>query len=106
MLGLTCIPEKIYDFLYPFKHHFRCDQARHFMLFCWLLMMLLVDSNKVTLKELSRLIPEKIKYWALMRMVRSGYWDEVALIRDIGAEVLRILPPPKDGMLQLIGVPH
>jgi hypothetical protein len=44
MLGLTCIPEKIYDFLYPIKAHFRCSQARHFMLFCWLL-MLLVDSN-------------------------------------------------------------
>ncbi len=80
MLGLTCIPEKIYDFLYPFKVHFRCAQARHFMLFCWLLMMLLVDTNKGTLKELSRLMPERIKYWALMRMVRSGYWDEVALI--------------------------
>ncbi len=103
MLGLTCIPEKIYDFLYPFKHHFRCAQARHFMLFCWLLIMLLVDTNKGTLKELSRLMPERIKYWALMRMVRSGYWDEMALIRDIGSEVLRILPPPKDGVLHLIG---
>src|SRR6266850_3385278 len=80
MFGLTCIPEKIYDFLFPFKGHFRCSQARHFMLFCWLLIMLLVDTNKGTLKELSRLMPEKIKYWALMRMVRSGYWDEVALI--------------------------
>jgi hypothetical protein len=103
MLGLTCIPEKIYDFLYPFKVHFRCAQAHHFMLFCWLLMMLLVDPNKGTLKGLSRLMPERIKYWALMRMVRSGYWDEAALLRDIGSEVLWTLPPPEDGVLHLIG---
>jgi hypothetical protein len=32
MLGLTCIPGKIYLFLYSFKHRFRCSQARHFML--------------------------------------------------------------------------
>jgi hypothetical protein len=102
MLGLTCIPEKIYDFLYAFKSHFRCPQARHFVLFCWLLMMLLVDSNKGTLKELSRLMPERLKYWALMRMLRSGSWDQRALIRDVGADVLGTLPPASDGVLHLI----
>ena len=103
MLGLTCIPEKIYDFLYRYKSHFRCAQGRHFMLFCWVLMTLLVESNKGTMKELSRLMPERIKYWALLRMVKSGYWDEGALISDIGADVLRSLPPPADGVLHLIG---
>jgi hypothetical protein len=103
MLGLTCVPEKIYDFLYPFKSHFRCPQARHFVLFCWLLVMLIVDQGKGTLKGMSRLMPERIKYWALMRMVRSGWWDERALVAEISAQVLADLPPPSDRVLHLVG---
>lgn len=103
MLGLTCVPPKVYEILSPFKRHFRCPQGRHFVLFCWLLVMLLIDQGKGTLKELSRLMPERIKYWALMRMVRSGWWDERALVTELSAEVLRHLPPPADGTLHLIG---
>jgi len=103
MLGLTCVPQKVYDFLYPYKCHFRCAQARHFLLFCWLLVMLILDSGKGTLKGMGRLMPQRIKYWALMRMVRSGWWDEHALITEISAEVVRNLPPPADGVLHLIG---
>ena len=103
MLGLTCVPQKVYDFLYPYKSHFRCRQARHFSLFCWLLAMLVIDQGKGTLKELSRLMPQRIKYWALMRMVRSGWWDERALVTELSAEVLRHLPPPADATLHLIG---
>src|SRR4051812_3582781 len=103
MLGLTCIPGKIYDFLHRFKVHFRCPQGHHFQLFCWLLVMLLVDQGKGTLKQLSHLMPQRIKYWALMRMVRSGYWDERLLISDIGSDVLRTLPPASDRVLHLIG---
>ena len=103
MFGLTCVPEKVYDLLFPFKHHFRCPQARHFVLFCWLLVTLTVDQGRGTLKELSRLMPQRIKYWALMRMVRSGWWDERALMRDLSADTLRHLPPPADATLHLIG---
>ncbi len=103
MLGLTCVPPKVYEILFPFKPHFRCRQARHFVLFCWLLTMLVIDQGKGTLKELSRLMPERIKYWALMRMVRSGWWDERALVTELSADVLRHLPPPADATLHLIG---
>jgi hypothetical protein len=103
MLGLTCVPQKVYDFLYPYKSHFRCPQARHFSLFCWLLVMLVIDQGKGTLKELSRLMPLRIKYWALMRMVRSGWWDEQALITELSLDVLSHLPPPSDATLHLIG---
>jgi hypothetical protein len=65
--------------------------------------MLLLDSNKGTLKELSQLMPERIRYWALMRMVRSGYWDERLLVRDIGSDLLQTLPPAVDSTLHLIG---
>jgi Transposase DDE domain len=103
MLGLTCVPPKVYEILFPFKRHFRCAQGRHFVLFCWLLVMLVIEQGKGTLKELSRLMPQRIKYWALMRMVRSGWWDERALVTELSAEVLRHLPPPANGTLHLIG---
>lgn len=103
MLGLTCVPPKVYDFLYPYKHHFRCAQARHFLLFCWLLVMLSLDPGRGTLKELSRLMPQRLKYWALLRMVRSGWWSERALVSEMSAQVLAELPPPPDGVLHLVG---
>ena len=36
MWGRTCIPRPVYQVLYPFKKHFRCAQAQHFLVFCWL----------------------------------------------------------------------
>lgn len=102
MLGLTCVPPKVYEVLFPYKRHFRCAQARHFLLFCWLLVMLLISQGKGTLKELNRLMPARIKYWALLRMVRSGWWDEKALITDLSRDVLCFLPPPADSTLHLI----
>ncbi len=55
MLGLTCVPPKVYDLLYPFKPHFGCPQARHFVLFCWLLVGLMLTPDKGTLKGVSRM---------------------------------------------------
>ena len=75
---LSCLPHKVYDFLYGFKSHFRCAQGRHFLLFCWLLVALIVDQGKGTLKGLSRHLPPRIRYWALLKMVRSGQWDAQA----------------------------
>jgi hypothetical protein len=65
--------------------------------------MLIVDSGKGTLKELSRCVPPHIKYWALLRMVRSGWWSEQALVAAMSAQVLAHLPPPPDGVLHLVG---
>lgn len=45
MLGLSCVPQRVYETLYPFKPHFLCPQGRHFLLFCWLLTMLIIDSG-------------------------------------------------------------
>jgi hypothetical protein len=40
MWGRICIPRTVYQVLYPCKQHFRCAQARHFLVFCWLLVAL------------------------------------------------------------------
>ena len=103
MIATTAIPAKVYDFLFQFKSHFRCVQARHFLLFCWLLVMLALHSGKGRLKQLCQAMPERIKYWALMRLLRSGQWEAQALLDDFVAQTLPTLPPPEDGRLYLIG---
>ena len=103
MLGLTCLPPKVYDFLYRFKSHFGCPQAHHFVLFCWLLVGLILVPDKGTLKGVSRIVPSRLKYWALLRMVRSGWWSEHALLTAMSGEVLGSLPPAADGVLHIVG---
>jgi DDE family transposase len=103
VIGITCLPSTVYDFLYQFKHHFRCGQGRHFLIFCWFLVLLIVDYGKGTIKGLSRIVPPHITYWAMMRMVRSGWWDADSVLENIVGDVLPILPPPADGTLFLIG---
>ncbi len=42
MWSLTGIPVNVYNTLYKFKPVFRCAQARHFWVFCWVLSALIV----------------------------------------------------------------
>jgi DDE superfamily endonuclease len=103
MWGSTCIPRKVYQVLYPLKRHFRCAQAHHFLVCCWLLMALIRMPGKGTLKGLRPYLPAKLPYWTTVRMVRSGQWDAQAVLTDMATATLRSLPPPADGVLYLIG---
>jgi hypothetical protein len=103
MWGCTCIPSKIYQVLYPFKRHFRCAQGQHFLVFCWLVIALIRDPGKGTLKGLHAYMPPTLQYWTTLRMVRSGQWDAQAVLTDMATATLRALPPPADGVLYLIG---
>lgn len=103
MWGCTCIPSTIYQVLYPLKRHFHCAQAQHFLVFCWLLMALIRDPGKGTLKGLKPYLPPTLTYWTTLRMVRSGQWDAQAVLTALATTTLRSLPPPADGVLYLIG---
>lgn len=103
MWGSTCIPRKVYQVLYPLKRHFCCAQAHHFLVFCWLLMALIRDPGKGTLKGLKPYLPPALKYWTTMRMIRSGQWQAEAVVCDLATATLRALPPPADRVLYLIG---
>ena len=100
---LSCLPHKVYDFLYQFNPHFRSAQGRHFGLFCWLLVALILDQGKGTLKGLSRHLPPRLRHWILLRMVRSGQWDAHKLLSEMVGQVLLWLPAPADGVLYLLG---
>jgi Transposase DDE domain len=103
MWGSTRIPSKVYQVLYPFKKHFHCVQAQHFLVFCWLVMALIRDPGKGSLKGLKPYLPAKLSYWTTVRMVRAGQWDAQAVLTDMATATLRSLPPPADGVLSLIG---
>ena len=103
MWQFTCLPRNVYDFLYPFKPLFRCSQARHFVIFCWLLVAIIRDPGVGTLKGLCPYWPPHLSYWALIRMLRSGKWDAQAVMDGMADKVLRSLPPSADGKLYLIG---
>jgi hypothetical protein len=103
MWSPTCIPRKVYQVLYSCKRHFRCAQAQHFVVFCWLLIAMIRDPGKGTLKGLGVYLPPPLRYWTTLRMVRSGQWDASAVITTLAATTLRTLPPPADGVLSLIG---
>lgn len=102
MWQFTCLPRTVYDFLYPFKPLFRCSQARHFVIFCWLLVAIIRDPGAGTLKGLCPYLPPHLSYWALIRMLRSGKWEAQAVMHGMADKVLRSLPPPADGRLYLI----
>ena len=61
MWGSTRIPSKVYQVLYPLKQHVRCAQARHFLVFCWLVTALMRDPGKGTLKGLQAYLPPTLK---------------------------------------------
>ena len=51
-MGSHMHPRKVYQVLFPFKRYFRCAQAQHFLVFCWLVVALIRDPGKSTLKGL------------------------------------------------------
>jgi hypothetical protein len=89
--------------LYPLKRHFGCAQAQHFLVFCWLLMAVMRDPGKGTLKGRKPYLPPPLKYWTTLRMIRSGQGDVEAVVGDLATATCRALPPPADGVLYLLG---
>jgi Transposase DDE domain len=67
------------------------------------LVTLIVIEGGATLKALTRLMPRRLAYWTVLRMLRSGSWDATSLVTELGTTVLRSLPPPADGVLHLGG---
>ena len=61
MWSLTCIPVNVYNMRYKFKPVFRCAQARHFWVFCWVLIALILDNGKGRLKDLCQYLPPKLR---------------------------------------------
>ena len=101
---LIRIPQRVSNCLAPLSSSFRkCPQEQHFRILCWLLLTLVICQGSATLKNLARLMPNSVRYWAVLRMVRAGYWDAQLLLQELALDVLTTLPPPPDATLHLIG---
>jgi Transposase DDE domain len=68
-----------------------------------LLIALIRDPGKGTLKGLQAYLPPTLKYWTTWRLIRSSQWDAEAVVDDMATATLRALPPPTDGVLDLMG---
>src|SRR3982750_2976073 len=102
-LRLSRIPQRVATVLAPLSVFFRSHpQGQHFRLLCWLLVSLLLCQGSATLKQLVRLLPSRLHYWSLLRLLRAGYWDAADLLAELARTVLATLPPPADGTLYLI----
>ena len=88
------IPQRVATALAPLSAPFRpCPQGQHFRILCWLLVALLLSQGSATLKQLTRMLPGRLHYWAVLRMVRAGYWSAAELIQRLAGTVLVLLPP-------------
>lgn len=47
-------------------------------------------------------MPASLRYWTVLRMIGSRYWDPHLLVRELAGQVLASLPPPPDATLYLI----
>src|SRR3982751_4823203 len=97
------IPQRVRTALAPWSAHFRsCPPGQHFCLLGWWLTTLLLSQGAATLQQLARLLPRRLHYWSLLRLLRAGYWDAADLLAELACAVLTTLPPPADGTLYLI----
>ena len=78
-MRLRSIPRLVSNRLSPYRPSFTCTQAKHFNLWCWLLVGLIV-SGSGQIKALTRLMPGRLAYWTTLRMIRAKVWDEQALL--------------------------
>ena len=100
-MQLRSLPQNVSARLAPYRASFKCQQAHHFNTWCWILVSLLLAGSG-RLKELTRWMPTRLAYWTVLRFIKAQVWEEQAL-RDLMVEdLLATLPPPKDGVFNLI----
>jgi len=99
---LTRLPQPVSNCLSPFSSHFTCPQGQHYRVWCWLLVTLLLTQGAARLKNLTRLMPRRLCYWTVLRMVKAGYWDASVLLDQMAVTALLTLPPPACPTLYLI----
>lgn len=83
-MRLLCIPQTVSNRLAPYRSSFRSSQTQHFRIWCWLLVTLVI-SGSGRIKDLTRLMPSSLAYWATLRMIRAKVWDESDAIAVSGA---------------------
>src|ERR687896_2344437 len=100
MIRITRLPEEVARLLAPLKLYF---SYRHFLVFCWLLVAHLVCFEKAPLQALSHHIPDHVAAWHLRRLLAAGRWQWAQVLEWLVTQALAAFPPPRDGVLYLVG---
>ncbi|MEE4355861.1 MAG: transposase [Desulfococcaceae bacterium] len=78
-------------------------KSRHLLIFYWLIFMQVVVPGRKSLKEISRYTPFHIPEWRLRRLLKATYWTLEIVITWFALETVKCFPPPKDGIIYLVG---
>jgi len=78
-------------------------KGRHLLIFYWLVFLQATVPGKKTLKELSHWSPFHVPEWRFRRLLKAGYWTIEIIISWFAMEVMNSFPPPKDGIIYLVG---
>jgi hypothetical protein len=100
MIKISYLPHFV---LYIFKGMPGNWKCRHKLVFCWLVFMQAIIPGKKTLKELSRWTPFHIPAWRFRRLLKAHYWKIDELIKWFALKAMNDFPPPKDGIVAVIG---
>lgn len=94
-MRLRSIPQVVSHRLAPYRAAFNCKQAKHFNVWGWLLVTLIIaGSGRV--KEFTRLMPARLAYWTTLRFIQAQVWDEQALLELLVGDLLYCLPEPPE----------
>ena len=101
IFSLTCLPSFFYPVFEGVKSGFR---YRHGMIFVWIVLTQICFSDgKTNLKNLSRFSPKRLRYCYFTRFIKASYWLSEALIKHFVFIVIKKFPPPKNGVLYIVG---
>jgi hypothetical protein len=78
-------------------------QSRHRRMLCWLVGMQALFPGRKTLEERARWPPVQMTVWYLRRLLKAAYWDGHLPGEWESQEALNSVPPPKDGVISLVG---
>ena len=76
---------------------------RHVLLLYWFVLLQALVPGRKTVKEMSRWSPAHITEWRLRRLLKAGYWSAQQLITWFAEEAIKSFPPPKDGVVYVVG---
>jgi hypothetical protein len=101
-MPLTRLPQRVSHGRAPWAACCPCPPGHQFRIFCRVVVTLIVIEGGAPLKGLARLMPRRVAYWSVLRLLRSGSWDATWLVTELGTLALRSLPPA-GGVLHLRG---
>ncbi len=75
---------------------------RHLLILKWTIFLQCVCPERKNVKNISNWGPSKIIEWRIRRLLKATYWSIHFVLQWFAAEVINMLPRPKDGVYYLI----